>query len=145
MLDALATKAFDMAKDAAIGPVYAAQIQMLGEHINYLQTQLEDTKSKQIKAESKLEAQIEELENLRSQLATFAGKAKCIEIGPCFIKQAQTGQPLDGVYCPHCQSLMTKGQYSSYGDNFSYMCCNSKCYFTIPADDVERALAEFSL
>lgn len=142
MFDALATKAFDMAKDAAVGPVYAAQIQMLGEHINYLQAQLEDTKTKLIKVETLLDERNQEILELRHKLDSLDGSAKFTDIGPCLVKQSRDGILLRGVYCCHCKSLLEKGDFG-YGNYPSWEFLCEKCNLRIGAEVIEHALNDF--
>lgn len=142
MLDALATKAFDMAKDAAVGPVYAAQIQMLGEHINYLQSQLDDIKTNLVKAEILLEERNRVCDGLRQELASLDGSAKFIDIGPCHAKQDKDGNLLRGVYCNHCKSVLEKFDFgSSTTSRWEYLC--EKCNLRISAQLIEQAVNDF--
>lgn len=138
MFDPFIQKAFDKIREAGLAPVYLEQINLLEQHIAFLDTRLAAAEKDLARAEGKLETQEQELEKLRSQLDAFDGKAKCVEIGPCLIKKAPDGKPLNGVYCPHCRSVMQKGQFHAYSDTCYYMCC--KCKFEVPAAIIETAL-----
>lgn len=140
MFDPFIQKAFDKVKDAGLAPVYLEQINLLEQHVAFLSEKLAAAEKELAKIEGKLETQAQESERLRSQLAAFDGKAKCIEIGPCIIKETASGARLEGVYCPHCQSVMVKGRYQ-YRSTDSYMCW--KCDYEIPAEMVEHALESF--
>lgn len=142
MFDPFIQKAFDKIKDAGLAPVYIEQINLLEQHIAFLSERLAATEKELGKAEGKLETQEQELAKLRSQLAAFDGKAKCIEIGPCLIKRTPDGRRLNGVYCPHCHSIMQKGEFHSYSDGLYYLCC--KCNFEVPAEIIDSALLDFS-
>lgn len=140
-LDPFIEKAFEKIKDAGLAPVYLEQVTLLEAHLGFLSERLAAAEKELAKAEDKLERQAQELENLHFQLSAFDGKAKCVEIGPCLIKETASGIPLEGVYCPHCQSLMEKGQYRAYSSVWVYMCC--KCNYELPAEAVESALTSF--
>ncbi len=125
--DPFIEKSLEKIKDAGLAPVYLEQVTLLEAHLGFLS--------------ERLAAAEKELESLHSQISAFDGKAKCVEIGPCLIKENASGIRMEGIYCPHCQSLMERGQYRAYSSVWVYMCC--KCHYELPAEAVESALASF--
>ena len=98
--DPFIEKSLEKIKDAGLAPVYLEQVTLLEAHLGFLS--------------ERLAAAEKELESLHSQISAFDGKAKCVEIGPCLIKENASGIRMEGIYCPHCQSLMERGQYTAY-------------------------------
>lgn len=139
--DPFIEKALEKIKDAGLAPVYLEQVTLLEAHLGFLSERLAAAEKELAKAEVKLERQAQELESLHSQISAFDSKAKCVEIGPCLIKENASGIRMEGIYCPHCQSLMERGQYRAYNSAWVYMCC--KCHYELPAEAVESALASF--
>ena len=125
--DPFIEKSLEKIKDAGLAPVYLEQVTLLEAHLGFLS--------------ERLAAAEKELESLHSQISAFDGKAKCVEIGPCLIKENASGIRMEGIYCPHCQSLMERGQYGAYSSVWVYMC--GKCHYELPAEAVESALASF--
>jgi hypothetical protein len=142
MFDPFIQRAFEKIKDSGLAPVYLEQISLLEKHVAFLSDKLDAKEREFAKAENRLETLKEELESLRSMVAASDGKAICIEIGPCFVKQDKTGRSLAGVYCPHCLSRMKKGEYADYGSEIMYICC--QCFYRLPLEPVESALSVFS-
>ena len=141
MFEPFVQKAFDKMKDAGLAPVYLEQVNLLEQHIAFLSDKLAHAEKDLAKAENKLEEANKELVELRSRLASFDGRAQLLEIGPCLIKTASSGQRLEGVYCPHCHSYMEKGKYKPFSDDYVYLC--SKCDFMLSSKVVESALESF--
>lgn len=139
-LDPFVEKAFEKIKDAGLAPVFQEQINLLREHVAFMAEKLTAAENSLAKAEGKLEAQAEEIEKLRSQLAAWNGKAKLVEIGPCFVKETSDGTPLEGVYCPDCKMPMDKGEYGASGELY-YHCM--KCDVRLPAEIVDSPLAAY--
>lgn len=141
MLDPILEKIFEKLKDAKLAPAYLEQINLLQQHVDFLSDKLALTEKELAKKESKLETAENELAGLRTQITSFEGKAKDIEIGPCFIKETHSGKRLKGIYCPHCRSIMEKGQYTAYSDTISYRCTH--CKYEVSTEAIDTALADF--
>ncbi|MDR1946528.1 MAG: hypothetical protein LBQ51_05110 [Desulfovibrio sp.] len=122
-------------------PSLDEKVSVLESHLAFLSDNLTVKEKELAKAEIKLESMTAELECLRTCLAALDGKAVCIDIGPCFIKQDKSGKRLEGIYCSHCHSLMKKGQYADYGEEFVYICC--QCSYRLPVESVDRAISDF--
>lgn len=139
-LDPIIEKIFEKFKDAKLAPVYLEQLNLLRDQMAFMGEKLVYAEKELAKAEGKLEAQAEEIEKLRSQLAAWNGKAKLVEIGPCFVKETSDGSPLEGVYCPDCKMPMDKGEYGVPGELY-YHCM--KCDVRLPAEIVDSSLAAY--
>jgi len=138
--DPFIEKAFEKIKDAGLAPVYLEQLNLLRSHLAFISERLATMEKDAAKAENMLEAQAEELQYLRSRLSKYDGKAKLVEIGPCFVKETPDGKSLEGVYCPNCQMPMDKGQYGT-GYNYYYQCM--KCNLRLPCELVEPSLTAY--
>lgn len=138
--DPLVEKIFEKFKDAQLAPVFQEQINLLREHLVYMGEKTATAEKELAKAEVKLEVQAQELERLRSQLAAFDGRARLVEIGPCFVKETADGRPLEGVYCPDCKMPMNKEHYR--GNHEVYYLC-MKCSIRLPAALVESPLIQY--
>lgn len=140
MFEPFIEKAFQAIKNAKLAPVLLEQVNTLEQHLAFISEKLTNSEKDLAKAEAKVEEQAQEIQFLQAQIATFDGKAKSIDIGPCLVKETVSGQRLEGVYRPHCLSVLEKGDIH-YG-SVHYFC--RKCNFEAPVDAVESALEHFS-
>lgn len=131
MFDPFVQKAFDKIKDAGLAPVYGEEINLLGKHINFVETQLEDAKEKLAEYKYQFKIQEEELARLLEEVASFDGKAKLVDIGPCFIKEDKAGERLEGFYCSVCHTVMERRTYYGHKREHTELC--QKCNIEILA------------
>ena len=136
-LDPIIEKIFAKIEDAKLAPIQREQLAMLHDYVAFLGEKLAAGEKALAKAENALEARNAELEDLRSRLAAFDGRAKLVEIGPCFVKETVDGRKLEGVYCPDCKMPMDRGEYGADGEIY-YHCM--KCSVRLPVGMVDPAL-----
>ncbi len=140
-LDPFVEHTFEKIKDAQQAPVLQEQLSLLRSHIAFIMDKLATAEKNLAKAEAELEAKTKDVETMRSQLAAFDGKAKLVEIGPCFVKVTAQGKRLPGVYCPACHMPMHKGEYRVAGI-YHYACM--KCDIKLPCELVDGPLADWT-